>query len=219
MDYDLWCGPAPKHPYCKSRWYYHFRWNYDFAGGTITDWLPHQGETAQWMTGYEMSGPVSAETLKPTVFHEGIYNTPKEFDILYTYENGVSMEVKNGVPWIRAIGSEGWIESKGWNQPLTASAENLLDLPGKPSQVPHNNLEHWDFLMAIKEGRETIMNPELGQRTSTLCHLGNIAARLNRKVIWDAQQETFLNDEEANHLCVKTPRKEWSYDKILKMKY
>ena len=74
------------------------------------------------------------------------------------------MEVKNGIPWIRAIGSEGWIESKGWDKPLTASTETLLDLPDNPIAVPHNNREHWDFLMAIKEGRKTVMHPELGQR-------------------------------------------------------
>lgn len=218
LDYDLWCGPAPILPYCKSRWMYHFRWNWNYAGGTITDWLPHQGETAQWMTGYEMSGPLSAEPLKPTVFHDGIYNTPKEFDILYTYENGVTMEVKNGIPWIRAIGSEGWIESKGWNKPLTASTNNLLERLSDPMEVPHNNLEHWDFLMAIKDGRNALMNPELGQRTSTLCHMGNIAARLNRKVEWNAENESFRNDEEANALKSKTPREEWSYEKVLSMK-
>jgi hypothetical protein len=148
----------------------------------------------------------------------GIYNTPKEFDILYTYENGIKMEVKNGIPWIRVTGSEGWIESKGWNKPLTASKDNLLDIPDNGILVPHNNLEHWDFLMAIKEGRETLMNPELGQRTSTVCHLGNIAARLNKKVLWDAENESFINNDEANILRSKTPRDEWSYDKILNMK-
>jgi predicted dehydrogenase len=217
FDYDLWCGPAPKHPYCPARCLYNFRWNFDYSGGSIPDWLHHQGETAQWLSGYEMTGPVSAEPLKPTVFHSGIYNTPKEFDILYKYENGVEMEVKNGIPWIRVIGSEGWIESKGWNKPLTASADNLLELPENKIEVPHTKGEHYDFLMAIKEGRQTVMNPEIGQRTSTVCHLGNISARLNRKVEWDAESESFINDEEANALRSKTPREEWSYKNILKM--
>lgn len=218
FDYDLWCGPAPKHPYCPARCLYNFRWNFDYSGGSIPDWLHHQGETAQWMSGYETTGPVSAEPLKATVFHTGIYNTPKEFDILYTYQNGLTMEVKNGIPWIRAIGSEGWIESKGWNKPLTASADSLLDLPKKPMEVPHTKGEHYDFLMAIKEGRQTVMNPERGQRMSTVCHIANTSARLNRKVNWDAANEAFINDDEANALRSITPRAEWAYNKILKMK-
>lgn len=218
FDYDLWCGPAPKHPYCAARCFYNFRWNFDYSGGSIPDWLHHQGETAQWISGYEMSGPVSAEPLKPSVFHTGIYNTPKEFDILYTYENGLQMEVKNGIPWIRVTGSEGWIESKGWNKPLTASSDNLLDLPENPFKVPHTKGELYDFLMAIKEGRQTIMNPELGQRTSTMCNMGNISALLNRKVEWDAKTESFVNDTDANALRSVKTRDEWSYDKVLKMK-
>ncbi|MFW6277414.1 MAG: Gfo/Idh/MocA family oxidoreductase [Prolixibacteraceae bacterium] len=219
FDYELWCGPAPKHPYSPARCLYNFRWNFDYAGGTIADWLPHQGETAQWMTGYEMSGPVQVEPLKPTVFHSGIYNTPKVFDILYTYENGVTMKVTNGIPWIRAIGSEGWIESKGWNKPLTASNEKLLQLPDNPLKVPHTKGEHYDFLMAVKSGGETVMHPELGHRTSTVCHIGNIAALLNRKLEWDAQKEAFVNDPEANAMRSKKPREEWSYEKVINMKF
>jgi myo-inositol 2-dehydrogenase / D-chiro-inositol 1-dehydrogenase len=218
FDYELWCGPAPKHPYSFARCLYNFRWNFDYAGGTITDWLPHQGETAQWLTGYEMSGPVLVEPLKPTVFHSGIYNTPKEFDILYTYENGVIMEVKNGIPWIRVIGSEGWIESKGWNKPLTASNKELLELPQNSIEVPHTIGEHYDFLMAVKEGNPPVMNAELGHRTSTVCHIGNISALLNRKLEWNPNAEKFVNDDEANARCSKTPREEWSYEKILGMK-
>ena len=218
LDYDLWCGPAPKHPYCDARCFYNFRWNFDYAGGSISDWLPHQGETAQWLTEYEMSGPVQVEPLKPTVFHTGIYNTAKEFDILYTYENRVTMEVKNGIPWIRVIGSDGWIESKGWNRPLTASNEKLLNLPKKIISLPHTKGEHYDFLMAIKEGTSPVMNAELGHRTSTVCHSGNISALLNRKLAWNPNTEKFINDDEANAKRTKTPREEWSYEKILKMK-
>lgn len=85
-------------------------------------------------------------------------------------------------------------------------------------KVPQIKGEHFDFLMAIKEGRQTVMNPELGHRTSTVCHLGNISALLNRTVEWDASNEQFINDDDANALRSKTPRKEWSYEKILKMK-
>lgn len=218
FDYELWCGPAPKHPYCFARCLYNFRWNFDYAGGTITDWLPHQGETAQWLTGFEMSGPVQVEPLKPTVFHSGIYNTPKEFDILYAYENGVTMEVKNGIPWIRVIGSEGWIESKGWNKPLTASNEKLLKLPENSIEVPHTKGEHYDFLLAVKDRKTPVMNAELGQRTSTVCHIGNISALLNRKLEWNPNTEKFINDDEANAKRSKTPREKWSYKKILNMK-
>ncbi len=218
FDYELWCGPAPKHPYCFARCLYNFRWNFDYAGGTISDWLPHQGETAQWMTGYELSAPVQVEPLKPTVFHSGIYNTPKEFDILYTYENGVTMEVKNGIPWIRVIGSEGWVESKGWNSPLTASNEKLLDLPEEFISVPHTKGEHYDFLMAVKEGISPVMHAELGHRTSTVCHIGNISALLDRKLTWNPNTEKFIHDDEANAKRSKIPREEWSYEKILKMK-
>ena len=34
--------------------------------------------------------------------------------------------------------------------------------------------------------------------SDTLCHLSDIAIRLNRKVVWDPKKERFIGDEEAN---------------------
>lgn len=219
FDYELWCGPAPVLPYCKSRCFYNFRWNKHYGGGTLSDWLPHQGETAQWISGYDLSGPEEVQPLKPAVFHSGIYNTIKEFDILFKYKNGIELEVKNGIPWIRAIGSEGWIESKGWNKPLTASDPKLLELPEDKIALPTDKSELYNFLQALKTGGQPIMTAEFGHRTSTVCHLGNIAAELNRKLIWNPKEELFVNDEEANDKRGKIPREEWSYKKVLNMSF
>ncbi|MFW6212421.1 MAG: hypothetical protein ACOC8L_05945, partial [Spirochaetota bacterium] len=41
---------------------------------------------------------------------------------------------------------------------------------------------------------------EVGHRSATVCHLGNIAIRLGRKLRWDPQHEQFIDDLEANRL-------------------
>jgi len=48
LDYDLWLGPAPKAPYHKDRCFYRFRFNYDYAGGQITNFGAHSNDLAQW---------------------------------------------------------------------------------------------------------------------------------------------------------------------------
>ncbi|HBE40499.1 MAG TPA: hypothetical protein DDW27_04725, partial [Bacteroidales bacterium] len=60
----------------------------------------------------------------------------------------------------------------------------------------------------------TIYLPESGHRTSSLLHIGNIALKLNRKIIWDPLNERFINDPEADKLRKKEMRKKWSYSKI-----
>jgi hypothetical protein len=39
--------------------------------------------------------------------------------------------------------------------------------------------------------------------------LGDIAMRLGRKVRWDAAQERFLNDDEANRMLSRPMRAPW----------
>ena len=39
---------------------------------------------------------------------------------------------------------------------------------------------------------------EAGHSVATLCHLGNIARRLGRRLKWDPEKEIFPGDDEAN---------------------
>ena len=41
VDYEMWLGPAPKRPFNASRFHFHFRWFWDYAGGLMTDWGVH----------------------------------------------------------------------------------------------------------------------------------------------------------------------------------
>ena len=42
------------------------------------------------------------------------------------------------------------------------------------------------------------MKVENGHRVATLCHLGNIARWLGRRLKWDPEKEIFPGDDEAN---------------------
>ena len=50
---------------------------------------------------------------------------------------------------------------------------------------------------------------EIGHRTATACHVGNIARWLGRKLRWDPVNETFLGDDEANAMLSQPMREPW----------
>ena len=52
FDYQMWLGPAPEAPYHKDRCLYRFRFNYDYAGGQVTNFGAHSLDMAQWALGY-----------------------------------------------------------------------------------------------------------------------------------------------------------------------
>ena len=48
---------------------------------------------------------------------------------------------------------------------------------------------------------------EIGHRSATVCHLGNIARWLGRRLHWDPVKETFADDAEANRYLDRNRRK------------
>ncbi|MBR4371343.1 MAG: hypothetical protein IKS92_09875, partial [Victivallales bacterium] len=61
----------------------------------------------------------------------------------------------------------------------------------------------------VRERRQCICNPEVGHRSSTVCHLGIICYRLDRTLNWDPVNEHFVNDPEADRLMTKPSRAPW----------
>jgi predicted dehydrogenase len=78
--------------------------------------------------------------------------------------------------------------------------------------VPHVR----NFLKCVTSREMPVADIEIGHRTTTACHLGNIALRLERKLHWDGQAERFIgNDtatEEANRMLVRPYRAPWKLE-------
>jgi len=215
LDYDLWLGPTQEIPYIFQRTFYNFRWYDAFSGGLLTDWGAHYCDTAQLVTGNDILGPTKVKPLGETKFYDdGIFNTARQFDLEYQYNNDVNMRVKSGIASIRLEGDEGWVECKKWRGILTASNDKILDLGNKKIDVPTDKDEHHNFLTSIINDNKNIYPAELGHRLSTLLHVGNIALKLNREVEWNPQIESFNNDPEAETLRKRKMRDKWSYAKI-----
>jgi hypothetical protein len=51
---------------------------------------------------------------------------------------------------------------------------------------------------------------EIGHRSTTVCHLGNIARWVGRPLKWDPEREIFPGDEEANKHLERPMRKPYA---------
>jgi hypothetical protein len=66
-----------------------------------------------------------------------------------------------------------------------------------------------DFIYCVKNRERPFRDIELAHRTTTVCHLGNIAYELKRPLKWDAVKEEFPGDEEANRFLDRAKREPW----------
>ena len=107
-------------------------------------------------------------------------------------------------------GGNGWahIDRSGINlQP-----ENLIDL--KPDnfkcQLIRSPGHVRNFLDSIKSRAETVSGIDVAVKGDALCHIGDVAIRLGRKVTFDFKKERFIGDEIANHrLKARAMRQPW----------
>jgi predicted dehydrogenase len=216
LNWDFWVGPvvfAPYHP-TRASGDYGGGWRFirDYSGGMMCDWGAHHFDIGQWGIGMDESGPV--EIFPP----DG-----KDHPVLtYRYANGVNMyhmygpgagkvpvPTGRGVNGILFVGDDGWVEvNRGYfrtgpeeigKTPIGPDDIHLYESPGHAA----------DWLRCIRTRKRPICDVEVGARTITVCHLGNIAYWLNRPIRWDPRAERIVGDEEASRFLELPKRGTW----------
>jgi predicted dehydrogenase len=210
LDWNLWLGPAPARPYNAKRAHYLFRFFWDYSGGQQTNWGAHHLDMAQWGHGSDDSGPVEAEG-RARYHAKGWYEVPEWYELVYRYSDGViircGMDHPGGTTF---VGSEGRIHVNRGK--LESDPPEVLCVPEDSGPVKlERSTDHFaNWESAIREGRLPIADVECGHRTATVCHLGNIALRLGRKLSWDPVAERIIGDEEAQAFVAKSYRHPWA---------
>jgi len=200
LDWDRWLGPAPWRPYNKQivmggQWR---NWR-DYSGGGMTDWGAHHFDIAQWALDADQSGPVE--------IHPPGSIAPQ---LTYVYANGVRVHHGGGGGFgVVFFGTEGRIGvDRG---PLQTWPPSLMRDPIGPNEVhlyeSHSQKGNW--VECIRTRRRPICDVEVGCRSVTVCHLGNICYWLGRPLKWDPAKEDFLGDPEASRWLDRPKRAPW----------
>jgi len=207
VDWDMWLGPAPWRPYhsilCPPpsfTAYPHWRRFRDYSGGGMTDWGAHHFDIAQWGMGTDDTGPI--EIIPP----DG-----KDVKLLtYKYADGVEVTHGDGGRGVLFRGSEGEIEvARGY---LRTSPESLMHKPIAPDEVHlyKSPGHHDDWIRSIRTRQKPICDVEIGARSVSVCHLGNLAYWLKRPLKWDPAKEEFIDDPGANRWLDRPKRGPWT---------
>jgi len=216
LDWNTWLGQAPLADYCPQRCHFNFRWWYEYSGGIVTDWGAHHMDIAQWGLGMDQSGPMTIDGTKTKLpeIPNG-YNTPKEPIIDYTYADDIQLQIVSGDEFVVFEGDKGRIKvnrgrvtgkpiedqdaDKGLQDEVNAMMAELY-----PNGKPGNHMGN--FFECVKSRKQPISDAVSQHRSVSACHLGNISVRLQRKLEWDAEQEIFVGDEEANKMLSRAQR-------------
>jgi len=216
LDYEFWIGPAPMRPYNVDHVHYNFRFFWDYSGGQMTNFGAHHIDIAHWGLGMDESGPLSVEGTGK--FHpEGWVDVSLECRLTYVYPGDVKMivgqqqqDIESGT---RFIGTEGEIlVNRG---KITSKPDSIVIDAQKDGgddglvELYRSTNHHQDFLNCIASRQRPICDIEIGHRSATACHLGNIALRTGKKVQWDAVAQRIINDDQTAKMSSREPRAPW----------
>jgi myo-inositol 2-dehydrogenase / D-chiro-inositol 1-dehydrogenase len=211
LDWDMWLGPAPWTEYIPERTHGSFRHWYEYSGGMMTDWGAHHLDITQWALGADDSGPIRVEAAGLLPANARGFNTPVDFEVTYTYPNNIPViAMSKGENGVRFEGESGWIfVSRG---KIEASEEAILKEPlsAGATRLYESNDHIQNFVDCVRSRKEPICTAEIGHRSATVCHLGNISLRMGGRALeYDPVKETFPRDEEATELLSRPYRKPW----------
>lgn len=188
LDWDRWLGPAPMRPYNSilsprgvHRHFPAWRSYQEYSGGGYTDMGAHHFDIAQWGLGMDDSGPV--EILPPE-------DERAMTGCRYNYANGAVL-THGGPSGVTFVGSDGVIVVD--RDRLDSAPRKILETPleEKDLRLGTATNHHQNWLDCIKSRERPICDVEVGARSVTVCHLGNLAYWNRQPMKWDPKTWTF----------------------------
>ena len=212
LDYDFWLGHTAKVPYTKRGVHFYWRFTLAYGGGEMTDRGAHVIDLAQLALGKDDTGPLWIEA-KGMQNSNSLYDAFWDYNFEMTYANGTKLIGATDEPrGLKFEGERGWIFVHVHGQQLKASDPAILkeEIGDGEIKVGRSPGHHRNFLDCVKTRQQPVAHVEAGHRTASLCHLNNIAMRVQRKLRWDPATEQFIDDSEANRWVTPNMRAPWS---------
>ncbi len=220
LDFDLWLGPGPEHPYHENLVHYNWHWFWDFGNGDIGNQGAHEMDIARWGLGKTL--PVKVFSSGGRFGYQDQGQTPNTQMATFEYGDGSQLvfEVRghytNDEAGVRVgnffYGSEGYIETSDGFKPHLGPKGDGAPKPGLtlPPVGGSGEGDHFkNFVNAVRSRKREDLNADIleGHLSAAHCHLANISYRLGRALQFDPVKEVFIGDEEANKLLTRKYRK------------
>lgn len=221
VDYNFWLGPAAERPFNPSRFHFHFRWWWDYAGGLMTDWGVHLLDFALY--GMKATTPKSIMSVGGHFSAEkGSMETPDTQTTIYEFDDfilqwehavGIDQGPYNRGHGVAFIGDKGTlvVDRGGWEvMPEKPGQEGSIEAVPRQTNDGKDHENHVrDFLDCLKTRKSTKASIEIGKDIAILAHMGNIAYRTASKLEWDSSKNDFIGNEAASAFIRPQYRGPW----------
>ena len=223
LDYDLWCGPAPKGPLRRKKLHYDWHWVWATGCGELGNNGPHQLDLCRWVLG-ETGLPRRVMSLGGRFGYDDDGETPNTQIACYDYASapliyevrGLGRTAGDGnVDAFRAATRWGTQIKSGNEGPrpvtgvIVVCEQGYVDLAGRVAYDRKGAIvkrfeggglnAQANFIRAVRSRRITDLRTDIleGHLSTSLSHLGNISQRVGRRVSPGELRERLRGDKAA----------------------
>jgi predicted dehydrogenase len=208
INYDLWCGPAPRRPLNRANLHYDWHWQWDYGNGDLGNQGIHQMDVCRW-------GLNKMELPRAVLSVGGRFGYVDDGETANTqicwFDYGNSQEV---IFEVRGLGTKPLRGASvgnifhcadGYMVMPSYTTAIVYDRDGKELQRFTGPDRHYEnFVNAVRSRRREDLNGDIleGHLSSAMCHLGNISYRLGQQQAFVPRAKAFGDSQAAQDTLV-----------------
>ncbi|MHC4251544.1 MAG: Gfo/Idh/MocA family protein [Planctomycetota bacterium] len=232
VDYDLWCGPAPKTPVMRKKFHYDWHWQWNWGDGEMGNWGPHVVDDMRNILGWDdVPGSVVAAGGRFCWNDDG--QTPnmvfalferKGFKVVVDVRNLPEKKgVRNAATYLRSRGHNvivcegGTIRcGRGGGAAYDKDDKRVKKYNGDSGRNHVRN-----FIEAVRSRSREKLNCEIevGHQSTMMCLMANIAFRVGRNAGVDRISQAMKDHPDAldtvEHVAAQLKANEGDFGKLM----
>lgn len=201
VDYDLWCGPAPKEELMRKKLHYDWHWVWPTGNGDIGNQGVHEMDMCRWFLGNNEL-PTSVMSIGGRFVVEDDATTPNTLISYYDYKPVPMMFEVRGLPSKKPETPDGkwpamdaygklirvgvWVQCENGYYAAGEGGGWIYDKDGKkvkefPQRGQGDHMKNFVNAVQTRKPEDNVAPAEVAHLSSALCHLGNISYRVGKE--------------------------------------
>jgi predicted dehydrogenase len=221
LDWDLWCGPAPKLPYRPSIGHLSWRLEKEYGNGHLVDWGIHHLDIIRRIM--DFPAPESAQAAGGIFVLKDKITTPDVLSATWIFnEIPVNWEHKlwGAAEYNQELNNG--IFFYGTKATLFASDHKMTIIPNEKDAVKEekeirtSDMQErhvHEFLRAVRENKPDLISCHIEDawHSTTTVHLAMHAYESGKSLNWNAKKHQVENNTEAAQLVMRPYRKGYQH--------
>jgi len=204
LDYDLWVGPSPMHPFRTNLVHYDWHWIWDFGNGEIGNLGTHQLDIARCAMPAG-AAPQSVVSVGGRFGYKDQGETPNTQLTFFDFGGLKMLCEQRGLVDKKAVKvtvefhTDAGVIKDGQFFPKGKSVGEPIEGAPLGGFADMGRLHFRNFIDCMRSRKREDVNGEIleGHQSTLLGHLGNISYRLGKEVRFDGQPQIFADDKPA----------------------